>query len=65
MREALKEVKSRYFRLEDEAVKLPSQQADKVMRWWIKKLDKVTGAVRSGHFGLGDGGGREACRYGG
>ena len=47
MREALEEVKSRYFRLEEEAVKLPRRQADKVMRWWIKKLDKVTGAVRS------------------
>lgn len=28
--------------------KLPRKQADKVMRWWIiKKLDKVTGVVRS------------------
>lgn len=45
MREALEEVKSRYLRLEKKAVKLPWQQADKVMRWWIKKLDKITGAV--------------------
>ena len=52
MREALEEVKSRYFRLEEEAVKLPRRQADKVMRWWIKKLDKVTGAVRS--LGIAD-----------
>lgn len=52
MREALEEVKSRYFRLEEEAVKLPCQQADKVMRWWIKKLDKITGAVRS--LGIAD-----------
>lgn len=52
MREALEEVKSRYLRLEEEAVKLPRRQADKVMRWWIKKLDKVTGAVRS--LGIAD-----------
>lgn len=52
MRGALEEVKSRYLRLEEEAVKLPRRQADKVMRWWIKKLDKVTGAVRS--LGIAD-----------
>lgn len=47
MREASEAVNSRYFCFEEEAVKLPRQQADKVMRWWIKKLDKITGAVRS------------------
>lgn len=33
MRGALEEVKPRYFRLEEQEVKLPRQKVDKVRRW--------------------------------
>ena len=47
MREALDTLKSKYYDLEDLVAKMPGYQAEDVMRWWIGKLEKMTGPLRS------------------
>ena len=52
MREALDIVRSKYYDLEESVEHLPPAEADRVMKWWIAKLETITGSLRS--IGIAD-----------
>jgi len=39
-------VKSKYFGLEEQVARLDTDAADKVIRWWLNKLNSITGHFR-------------------
>ena len=52
MREALDTVRFKYYDLEESVEYLPPAEADRVMKWWIAKLETITGPLRS--IGIAD-----------
>lgn len=48
IKEALDGIRSRYYALEEQVAAMPKEAADEVVRWWISKLDRITGPLRRG-----------------
>jgi len=43
---ALNTVKPKYFDLEEQVAHFDTDAANKIMRWWLNKLDSITGPLR-------------------
>ena len=45
IREALENIKDRFYQIEDKARSLEPQMAEKLIDWWLSKLNKAAGEV--------------------
>ena len=45
IREALKNIKDRFYQIEDKARSLEPQMAEKLINWWLSKLNRAAGEV--------------------